>query len=195
MRWHQAVVAFAGATVALVVLVGAALAGGWAVTTIDALPEGGFQAGQTYRLGYWIRQHGQNPFAGARTSIRVTSASTGESQVFSGQSEGPAGHYVAEVTFPSAGEWTWEVSQDPFAVQSLGTVSVAPPTVGGPDPGLTAITPESTLAATRIGEVPVALPLALLFVLAVVTWPLMGIVRRQRSERTPTSPQVARAAE
>ena len=111
----------------------AALAGSWAVTTLDALPEDGFQAAATYRVGYTIRQHGQTPFVGAKSSIKITSATTREEQVFAGSPDGSPGHYVAEVTFPAAGEWSWEVSQHPFAVQALGSV-----TVGAPGSGATA---------------------------------------------------------
>jgi hypothetical protein len=107
-------------------MAGPVLAGGWAATTIDALPESEFAAGRTYRIGYTIRQHGQTPFDGARTSILIYSAETGERRMFPGSADGQAGHYVAEVTFPTGGDWTWKVSQDPFAVQTLGTVSVAP---------------------------------------------------------------------
>lgn len=126
MWWSRVAAGVACATVALLTLTGSALAGGWAVTTIDALPEGGFQAGQTYRLGYTIRQHGQTPFDGAKTTIAITSAVSGERHVFPGQPDGAAGHYVAEVTFPSEGAWDWEASQHPFAVQTLGTVTVGP---------------------------------------------------------------------
>jgi hypothetical protein len=129
MHWTRSALALACALVTLLTLTGSAFAGGWAVTTIDALPEGGFQAGQTYRLGFWIRQHGQHPFAGAKPSFQITSAESGERRAFPGHPDGEDGHYVVEVTFPAEGEWSWEVSQDPFSVQSLGTVSVAAATV------------------------------------------------------------------
>jgi hypothetical protein len=95
------------------------------VTTLDALPAEGFRDGETYQVGYTIRQHGQTPFPGADTEIRITSPTTGESHAFAGNAEGERGHYVAEIRFPSAGEWAWEVKQAPFAPRQLGTVTVA----------------------------------------------------------------------
>jgi hypothetical protein len=126
MWMYRLAAGVACATVALFTLAGSARADGWAVTTIDALPEGGFQAGQAYRLGYTIRQHGQHPFDGAKTAITVIGPGNRERHVFPGWPDGQAGHYVAEVTFPSEGAWDWEVSQEPFAIQTLGTVIVAP---------------------------------------------------------------------
>ena len=175
MWWYRVAAGVACATVALFALAGSALAGGWAVTTIDALPEGGFQAGTSYRLGYMIRQHGQMPFDGAKTSIRINSATTGESRVFPGSPDGPAGHYVAEVTFPSEGEWSWEVSQYPFASQTLGTVTVAPQAFAGPVSGVT-----QSFA---------------LLVLAVFVGSLSGLVRRRRGASMLLGPQIVRTAE
>ena len=170
MRWSGRMVSVACAIVALFGLAGPVLAGGWAVTTIDTLPEDGFAAGQTYRIGYTIRQHGQTPVDGAITSIRISSAETGESRLFPGTADGAAGHYIAEVTFPTAGDWAWEVSQHPFAVQTLGTVTVAqlsaPPSSG------------------------LALPLALLLPASGVVGLLSLFVRRRRAGRS--RPGVAR---
>lgn len=132
MWWHRLAAGIVGAFVALVAIAGPVLAGGWAVTTIDALPEGGFVAGQTYRLGYMIRQHGQHPFAGAKTAITLIAPGSRDRHVFPGVPDGPAGHYVAEVTFPFEGAWDWEVSQEPFAVQTLGTIAVAPAAIARP---------------------------------------------------------------
>jgi hypothetical protein len=205
MWWYRLAAGVACAAVALFTLAGSALAGGWAVTTIDALPEGGFQAGPTYRLGYTIRQHGQHPFSGAKTSIRITSASTGESHMFPGVPDGPAGHYVAEVTFPSEGEWIWEVSQYPFAIQSLGTVTVAPFASAGPGSGvkesLTAPVALSVpfgsigLLAGSLPWLPLALLSVLLLAIGLFMRPLSGLVRRLRGGTALPGPHVARASD
>ena len=47
-------------------------AGGWAVTTLDPLPNE-LRAGETYAIGYVIRQHGQTPFTSAQTAIEIRS--------------------------------------------------------------------------------------------------------------------------
>jgi hypothetical protein len=100
----------------------AAYAGGWAVTTLDPVASE-FTAGETYRIGYTIRQHGETPLAGARTAIEIQSPN-GPGQRFAAVPDGPTGHYVAEVTFPQAGEWQWRVDQSPFPPQPLGAVRV-----------------------------------------------------------------------
>jgi hypothetical protein len=105
----------------------AAVAGGWAITSMDELP-GEFRAGETYQLGYTILQHGKTPVDGAMTEITARNTATGETLRFVGEADGKPGHYVAEVTFPQGGSWTWSVTQGAFAVHELGelTVSAAP---------------------------------------------------------------------
>jgi hypothetical protein len=106
-----------------------ALAGGWAQTTLDELP-GEFIAGETYQIGYTIKQHGQTPVnvedLGGTTEIRITSAESGKTIAYQGVREGPTGHYIAKVTFPAEGKWTWDVTQGPFDAQHLGSISVKP---------------------------------------------------------------------
>jgi len=100
-----------------------AAAGGWAITTFDQLPPE-FVAGQTYRLGYTIRQHGATPIRVDRTEIVADPAAGGAALSFVGVPEGPLGHYSAEVTFP-AGTYSWRVTQQPFQAQDLGSLVVA----------------------------------------------------------------------
>ena len=173
MRSYRLVVGVAVAIVVLFALAGSVLADGWAATTLDTLPEGGFQAGQTYRLGYMIRQHGQTPFVGAKTAITIVSPSNRERFVFPGVPDGPPGHYVADVRFPLEGSWDWEVSQEPFAVQTLGTIDVTPVTPA-------ASTSESpTREETASVVPPLVIPLALLLA-ALTAWPLIAFVRPRR---------------
>lgn len=110
------------------------LAGGWAVVVLDQLPVGLENGdGGPHRVGYTVLQHGVHPASGLQTSIAIRSVRSGEVREFSGQAEGAAGHYVAEVQFPSVGEWTWEVRPYPFAAQSLGTVTVLPKSLAHED--------------------------------------------------------------
>jgi hypothetical protein len=126
MKLFQALVGSLAASLALCVSV--TYAGGWAVTTLDPLASE-LRAGDTYRIGYTIRQHGETPFVGAQTAIEIESA-YGVRQRFGAVADGPPGHYVAEVRFPESGEWRWRVDQSPFAPQALGSVRV----VGPPQP-------------------------------------------------------------
>lgn len=118
------------ATLALMLALGTtAAAGGWAVTTLDTLPPD-IGAGQTYTIGWTIRQHGVTPVdverLGGTTEIVATSPDGSRTVSFAGLREGEIGHYVAKVTFPSEGTWTWKVTQGPFQAQPLGTVVVSP---------------------------------------------------------------------
>ncbi len=108
----------------LILAAPAAIAGGWAITSMDELP-GEFRAGETYQLGYTILQHGKTPVEGAETEITARNPSTGETLRFVGQADGKPGHYVAEVTFPDGGAWMWSVTQGDFAVHELGELLVS----------------------------------------------------------------------
>jgi hypothetical protein len=99
-----------------------AFAGGWAVTTFDDMP-GQFVAGQEFKLGYTIRQHGVTPINVDKTEILAV-ATSGRSLSFPGSSQGDVGHYVATVFFPAGGTYTWRVTQGMFEAQDLGTLTV-----------------------------------------------------------------------
>src|SRR5687767_11024556 len=114
------------AALLLVALAAPAAAGGWAVTTLDAVPDR-FEAGRAYDIGYTIRQHGVTPVDLASTGIRITSADSGKQLTFDGRKDGAVGHYVARVSFPAAGGWTWEALQDWFAPHPLGLLEVVLP--------------------------------------------------------------------
>ena len=115
-------VSLAFASFALLALSMPALAGGWAVTTLDALP-GEVRAGETYRIGYTILQHGITPFSSSKTGILARSSAAGESLSFPARPDGARGHYVAEVRFPAAGQWSWEVQHE-FGGQQLAPLTV-----------------------------------------------------------------------
>lgn len=121
---RRTILGLVGALALLVALAAPVSAGGWAVTTFSDVPSE-FQAGTVYRLDYSIRQHGQSLVDVEDTSIRIWNPETGEEHLFAGQSTGETGYYTAEVTFPSAGEWQWEVIQGWFGPQELGLLSVA----------------------------------------------------------------------
>jgi hypothetical protein len=100
-----------------------AVAGRWATTTLDTVPDQ-VRAGETYRIGYTILQHGVTPFASRATAVRIRSSATGADQAFPAQQDGPVGHYVAQVRFPAAGTWTWEITHE-FGGQRLAPLTVA----------------------------------------------------------------------
>jgi hypothetical protein len=106
----------------LAALASPVLAGGWAVTTFDDLPDQ-FVSGKEYVLGYTIRQHGQTPINVDKTEI-IAVAKSGRTLSFPGSSQGAVGHYVASVYFPAGGAYTWQVTQGAFGPQDLGTLTI-----------------------------------------------------------------------
>jgi hypothetical protein len=126
MHWRPLAFALVLAHLALMVVAApVALAGGWAVTTLDTVPQA-LKAGEAYPIGYTIRQHGQMPFVGADSAIVIRDPRTGASQRFVGEADGQPGHYVAQVRFPEPGEWEWSADQKPFQSQPLGAITVLP---------------------------------------------------------------------
>jgi hypothetical protein len=121
--------------VLLLATASAALAGGWAIITLDA-PPGEIRAGEPWAVGFTVLQHGQTPIhrfddgspiepllvarnldAGRRVEVLAT---PGEE----------VGHFTAEVTFPVEGEWTWTILPNPLA----GDTAFEPLTVLPPAP-------------------------------------------------------------
>jgi hypothetical protein len=98
-----------------------ASAGGWAVTTLDALESP--RPREQVDVGFTIRRHGVTPVAVDGVRILVTDGH-GVTESFTARSDGPVGHYVAAVTFPAAGSYRWSVEQGWFGPQDLGTVRV-----------------------------------------------------------------------
>lgn len=83
-------------------------AGGWAVITLDELPAE-VVAGEPLKIGLTVRQHGNHPMEGLTATISLRNAETGEAFVVDAVPEGEPGHYVAELNFPSGGNWTWSI--------------------------------------------------------------------------------------
>ena len=189
--WRRSVLSATLAASALLAAALPALAGGWAVTTLDGLPADGFRAGEAYRLGYTIRQHGDKPFGGAKTEVRIWSVASGEYHAFVGVPEGAVGHYVAEIRFPAAGAWTWEVSQEPFAPQKLGAILVAPAVTAADGPSPAVAEPGRTdLAVLRF-----ALPMATMLAVALFAHRLSVFMRGQRLATDLRVPRVAGGSE
>ena len=167
----------------LTALASPALAGGWAVATLDSAPST-FRAGESYPIGFTIRQHGVTPVRaeqfGGEVAIRVRPAEGGPPIVFPARAEGPVGHYLVDLRFPRAGAWSWEIVQGPFAPQSLGALTVepaaaptAPPTlVPAPAPAAAPLPRRSSPSLDLV------LPIAALFGVAAVTLALVALARR-----------------
>jgi hypothetical protein len=144
----------------------AAHAGGWATVTL-APPPVGLEAEQTWTAQLTVLRHGVTPTSGAAPSITIRGQ--GGPQTFQAKPAGTTGAYVANVVFPSAGSWRYEVSDGLAATgygvsqtHTYGAVDIAPGPGGG---------------GRGVPAWPFALVPALLLVLGV------AVVTRQRQRR------------
>jgi hypothetical protein len=116
-----------GTLLALGALAGAAFAKEGAVSKLDALPPGGLHAGQVIPVGFTILMDGVEPYKADVAEIVVRNG-TGKVLSYPAAAQGAPGHYVANVYFPAAGTYTWQVTQGTFfAPYDLGTISVLGP--------------------------------------------------------------------
>lgn len=102
-----------------------ALAGGWAVVTLDSVPQA-VQTGQQLSLGFMVRQHGITPIDAVTPILTARNAATGETLRAEARKEGPLGHFVVDFTAPVAGDWTWQIEPKPFGATTLGPLTVSP---------------------------------------------------------------------
>ena len=77
-------------------------AGGWAVVTLDTLPDT-FTAGVPVQMSFMVRQHGVTPLEGLSPTVEATS--NGRTVRFAALPAGTVGRYAATVTLPHPGDW------------------------------------------------------------------------------------------
>lgn len=191
---RRIIITIALALVALLAGTSAALAGGWAIVTLDQLPQD-VRAGQSTQIGFVVRQHGKTPtnigLDGQRLSPMVTITQAGDAKpiAFPARQTGATGHFVADITFPRAGEWEWAIANLGYFIQEIPggdgmTAQLAPLTV------LPAIAPPaaaeplapSLAGATLLRWAGVALLLAAL--LALVLGQRVRTARRAAADNT-----------
>ena len=107
-------------------------AGGWAIITVDDLPDYAV-AGTPVALSFMVRQHGEEPLNDLEP--RIEAAASGSAKVVIPARPGVAkGRYTASVTLPHAGNWTLTIRSGfgrsdlkllPMAVVKPGTQAVA----------------------------------------------------------------------
>lgn len=102
-----------------------AFAGGWAVITLDELPDG-VVAGEPFTVGFTVLQHGRTPMTGLDP---VIFASSGDEKItVFPKASGKPGHYEVSLTLPSAGEWEWTIQAFTME-QKMPILSVTEPVV------------------------------------------------------------------
>ena len=116
-------------------------AGGWAIITVDDLPEY-LVAGQPTELSFVVRQHGMTPLDRLSPSIEAKGGGTTVS-VKAMPAKG-AGRYSALVTVPQAGEWTLTVASGFGQASQVTLLPVRAIAAGAAKP---AATPDATRGA------------------------------------------------
>jgi plastocyanin len=107
----------------LIALSAPALAGGYAVVRLDE-PPGDVLVATPWRFGFMVLQHDVTPNSDVTPVVHALHKETGEEVTATGQQEGGVGHFVAEITFPRAGEWKWSIEPLPYAETSFETLTV-----------------------------------------------------------------------
>ena len=110
-------------TAALVALSAPALAGGYAVVRLDE-PPGEILVAAPWRFGFMVLQHDVTPNSDVTPVVRALHKGTAEELTATARQEGAVGHFVAEVTFPRAGEWKWSIEPLPYAETTFETLTV-----------------------------------------------------------------------
>ena len=142
-RFPLAALAALVAVAAALALVAGAIpagAGGWASASLDPLPA--IVPGEAVPVGFTVRAHGTRPVDLGPTQTPDAEAWRGERGVdpvavgiaivgpagdttfVPARQEGPVGHYVADVAFPSTGTYTWAVHQGIYGIWDLGALDV-----------------------------------------------------------------------
>lgn len=103
---------------------GSAVAGGWATVRLDE-PVAGATAGVPFGFGFTVRAHDIHPINLPKATVFARSQNGGASLTAEARQEGDEGHYVAELTLPSAGGWKWGVDADPYGELAFETLTVS----------------------------------------------------------------------
>lgn len=108
----------AAATMLVVLSAGAVSAGGWATILADPGNPGQPNAGEPFTFGFTVLQHGVTPAGWEQATFVAIAGATGERVQVKAVAQGGDGHFVATVTLPSAGFWTWQVELADLIVET-----------------------------------------------------------------------------
>lgn len=111
MRYRAATAALSAMALTLI-LATSALAGGWANAIMDSPPDDPGGPNQPITIGFSLLQHGVTPVDWGTAQVVLTNEATGQSVTVDAAPQGKAGHWVAEVSVPAEGTWSYEVRHD-----------------------------------------------------------------------------------
>ncbi len=128
----------AAATLLVALSAGAASAGGWATIQADSGNPPQPNAGEPFTFGFTVLQHGVTPAGWETPTFLGINGATGERVEAKAVAQGADGHFVATVTLPSGGFWTWQVLLTDLIVETAPqpmAVALADGTMPAMDPG------------------------------------------------------------
>src|SRR5690606_38139318 len=115
----------------------------------DELP-GEIVAGEPLEIGFTVLQHGMTPLGGLSPSIGAQLAGGGKTVLFTAKEQGEVGHYVATLTFPVDGQWSWTI--DAFTMsQAMPPLTVVPSAKNATEPSTAAAFPVTSMMAGILG--------------------------------------------
>ena len=109
---QRATTAALSAIALTLILATSALAGGWANAIMDTPPDDPVSPGQPITIGFTLLQHGVTPVDWGMPQVVLTNEATGGSVTFDSRPQGAVGHWVAEISVPAAGTWSYQVRHD-----------------------------------------------------------------------------------
>jgi hypothetical protein len=100
---------------------GPAIAGGWSVVKLDAIPRD-IVAGNEVKVGFTVLAHGVTPVKDLRPRIDATHIESRTHVEAEAAPEGDPGHYAAVFTLSEPGAWDWSIDayEGPHAMPRLG---------------------------------------------------------------------------
>lgn len=112
------------------VLAAPAAGGGWATAGLGP-PGGGIGAGDPWNAEVTILQHGQTPLVGVQPAVIITNRDSGFTRRYAANPTDTPGVYLAEVRFPEAGTWHYQVDDGFGQTHSFAPVQIGPGSGGG----------------------------------------------------------------
>ncbi len=156
------------------------LAGGWANAVMDEPPSQPGGPNEPVTIGFTLLQHGVTPVDWGDTQVVLRNDATSQAVYFDARPKGAKGHWIAEISVPAEGTWTYEVHH-PLEIAMSG---FKPITVG--DVATTSTTSTAAAgAATSLALQPALLVIGAFLALLAMASVTVAVVayRRTRLER------------
>jgi hypothetical protein len=94
---------------------------------MDTAPDDPGGPGEPITIGFTLLQHGVTPVDWGTAQVVLTNEATGRSVTFDARPQGAVGHWVAEISVPAEGTWSYDVRHDlEIAMMGFDPITVGP---------------------------------------------------------------------